>query len=164
MIQIGYLGIAALGSTAALGAARIRSPLPGYSNTVWLQTGSQIVIALLIPVALWIFWRGHNAPGGGFIAALVVASAVGLAMLCRLVCPTSRQLAVGSHALILSGLSVALLSALLPVFGGRDFFTGLWLHWGDFHLGTPLLFDLGVMLTVLGFATRYLRHFQPNRH
>ncbi len=160
--EIVVLGIAALGLGSALGAARRRATLPGGSDSAWLRTGSRWVVALLLPLSLWVLWRGHNAPGGGFIGALVAASGIGLATLVGLPRATAGRLRGWSRPLVVSGLGLALVTALLPLAVGRPFFTGLWWHSGELHLGTPLLFDLGVFLAVLGFALTCLRHFQPN--
>lgn len=161
--EIIVLAIAALGANAALGSARKRAPLPGHSASPWLSAGLPLIIALLIPTSLWFFWRGHNAPGGGFIAALLVAASIGLGLLGRSRSLTPRRMRNWSHSLLIVGLSIALLSALLPLMSGLPFFTGLWFHSGDFHLGTPVLFDLGVFLTVIGFTMNYLRHFHTHR-
>ena len=161
--EILVLAIAALGATAALGAARRRSPLPADSDSAWLGLAARGVALLTLPVALWLYWRGHNAPGGGFIAALVAAAGVGLLLLVRHPALGPTVLRRWAPRLAVAGLAVALVSSLLPLLAGREFFTGLWWHRGDLHLGTPLLFDLGVFLTVLGFALGFLRHFQTNR-
>ena len=156
--EITVLVIAALGANAALGAARTRATIPGES-TPWIGTGLTAIITILVVTAGWLFWRGHNHSGGGFVAALILAASFGLAILFqrgRLTPPKLRKLARG---LLVAGLLVSIATALLPLLAGKPFFTGLWYHRGDFHLGTPLLFDLGVMLTVLGFALNYLRHF-----
>ncbi|MBT8043775.1 MAG: DUF4040 domain-containing protein, partial [Verrucomicrobiae bacterium] len=160
--EIIVLAIAALGATAALGAPVRRSPVPGNSSTPWLKTGGRLVALMLIPVAIWMFWRGHNAPGGGFIGALFASSAIAMCILNADKRFNVSWLRKRAHYLSLSGLAIAVLSALLPVFSGQAFFTGLWWHHGDLHLGTPLLFDLGVFLTVIGFALGFIRYFQPN--
>jgi len=157
--EIIVLAIAAMGANAALGAARKRAPLPDAEPSSLLATGARLVALFLVPTILWIFWRGHNAPGGGFIAALVAAGGIGLGLLSswnRLTPPFMRK---SSHWLLIAGLSIALFSALVPLAVGETFFAGLWLHLDSLHLGTPLLFDLGVFLTVLGFCLNYLRHF-----
>ncbi|MDQ8189828.1 hydrogen gas-evolving membrane-bound hydrogenase subunit E [Roseibacillus persicicus] len=161
--EIVVLAIAALGANAALGAARSRAPLPGLTASSWMSAGLPLVIALLVPTALWFFWRGHNAPGGGFIAALLVAASIGIGLLGNSPALTPRRMRNLSRALLIGGLAIALLSALLPLSQGLPFFTGLWFHSGDFHLGTPVLFDLGVFLTVIGFTMNYLRHFHISR-
>lgn len=159
--EILVLGIAALAATSALGAARPRHRLPGTNSTPWLKGGGTVICWLLIPVAGWIFWRGHNAPGGGFISALVAALAFGLALLNGLSISHPSLLRRLSFRLISGGLLVAFLSALSPLLVSQPFFKGLWYHRGDLHLGTPLIFDLGVFLTVLGFTLAFLRHFHP---
>jgi len=161
--EILVLAIAAMGATAALGAARRRSPLPFDSDGPWLAIAARAVAWLTMPVAFWLYWRGHNEPGGGFIAALVAATGVGLLVLVKHPRFGPVGLRRWSVKLCVAGLLVALGSALLPLLTGKEFFAGLWWHRGDLHLGTPLLFDLGVFLTVLGFALGFLRHFQPNR-
>lgn len=160
--EILVLAIAALGATAALGAARPRSPLPFDSDSPWLATAARGIAWFALPVSLWLFWRGHNAPGGGFIAALVAATGLGLLLLVRHPRLDARYLRHASRRLSVVGLGVALGSALMPLVSMKEFFTGLWWHSGDLHLGTPLLFDLGVYLTVLGFCLGFLRHFRPN--
>jgi multicomponent Na+:H+ antiporter subunit B len=59
------------------------------------------------------------------------------------------------------GLLIALCSGLISLFKLKPFMTGLWLHanlpiLGEFHLGTPLLFDLGVYFVVVGITTHII--------
>lgn len=157
--EIVVLAIAALGANAALGAARKRAPLPEADSSELLTTGARLLSYFLLPTIVWIFWRGHNAPGGGFIAALVAAGGVGMGLLASRKKFTPPFMRRTSHLLLVSGLTIATFSALLPLITSRPFFTGLWLHLDTLHLGTPLIFDLGVFLTVLGFCLNYLRHF-----
>ncbi len=162
--EILVLAIAGLGVTAALGAARKRSVLPHDSGSAWLRLAARMIALVAVPISLMLFWRGHNEPGGGFIAALVAASGVGLLLLVGDAWAGVRILRRWALRLSVAGLVVAAGAAVLPMLMGEAFFKGLWLHWGDTHLGTPLVFDLGVYLTVLGFCMAYLRHFQPNRN
>ncbi len=114
-------------------------------------------IALIVQVfAVYLFFRGHNLPGGGFIAG--VASAIGIllliiangkAMIPRL-CPFDplRLCAWGLMTAFLSGLpGLAARQAYLAHFHYKaDDFPLI----GSLYLGTPLLFDFGVYLTVVG--------------
>ncbi len=157
--EIIVLAIAAMGANAALGAARNRAPLPEPEHSSLLRTGARLLSYFLLPTIIWFFWRGHNAPGGGFIAALLAAAGIGMGLLAsrnKFTPPFMRRTAL---RLIVSGLAVSLLATILPLLVSRPFFTGLWLHFDSLHLGTPLIFDLGVFLTVLGFCMNYLRHF-----
>lgn len=157
--EIIVLAIAAMGANAALGAARRRAPLPDAEYSSLLTTGSQLLLYFLVPAIVWIFWRGHNAPGGGFIAALLAAAGIGMNLLASRPRYTPAFMRKVSRHFLILGLMIATIATILPLLSGKSFLTGLWIHFGDLHLGTPLIFDLGVFLTVLGFCMNYLRHF-----
>ena len=82
-----------------------------------LQTATRVLMPLLLLFAVFLLFRGHNQPGGGFVGALIVASSP---------------------------------SVLL----GEPFMTAQWteLSVGGTHvaIGTPLVFDIGVFLAVIG--------------
>ncbi|MCM8525426.1 MAG: hypothetical protein NE327_02845 [Lentisphaeraceae bacterium] len=125
---------------------------------VLLQLTSGYLSKILYLLALIFFLKGHNNPGGGFIAGLMVASAVMLNMLAHGTDKTRRSLFLRPTKLAVLGVILALISGLLPLLIDKAFFTGLWLPefslplLGTMHLGTPLLFDLGVFMTVVGFT------------
>lgn len=157
--EMTVLAIAALGVSSCLGAARYRAPLPKLLNSPWLLTSFPLLLAVLGPIILFTFWRGHNAPGGGFIAALMLSALVGVGLLIRHPLMHAENLRKASHRLLIAGLLMALLAAIAPLFVGKPLLAGLWWHSGDLHLGSPIIFDLGVFLTVIGFVINYLRHF-----
>lgn len=119
-------------------------------------------VRLVVPVqyvfSIYLLLRGHNLPGGGFIGGLVLASALVL----RTMVDPKRAPKFDLITLSGIGLLVALASAMLPVFLGRTFFTGVWAGeiWlpalGKLKLGTPLYFDIGVFLVVTGVAAKLL--------
>lgn len=119
---------------------------------------SRLLFPVLIVLALIVFYRGHNLPGGGFIGGLVAASAFILLGLGASMEQARKALRVNPVALMALGLLVALISGCVGLFSGYPFMTGMWLPTfklpllGKVHLGTPLLFDLGVFMTVIGFA------------
>jgi multicomponent Na+:H+ antiporter subunit B len=92
--------------------------------------------------------RGHNEPGGGFVAGLVVASAYALQAFAFGVPAARRALLVDPERLLGVGLLVALFTGLAPWASGQPFLTSIW--WGG--LGSPLFFDAGVFLVVVGVA------------
>jgi multicomponent Na+:H+ antiporter subunit A len=157
--EIIVLGIAAIGAIALLRRAR---PVEGFdpASSPLLATSLRLLVPTLGIFALFLFLRGHNQPGGGFIAALVAATAVGFVHLSGKPSPRGRRLEL---LLVIAGISVAVLSGMLPLATGKPLLTGLWLHpslpgsGSSLHLGTPLLFDLGVFLAVLGFALAFIR-------
>lgn len=125
-------------------------------NSTILRTATRFLLPLLLLLALLIFLQGHNKPGGGFIGGLVAAAAFSLHALAFDARATRRLLGIDLRTLIGAGLLVALSAALLPLAFGKPFFQGLWteveIDGNLLHLGTPLLFDLGVFLLVVGIA------------
>ena len=115
------------------------------------------ITAVIVQVfAVYLFFRGHNLPGGGFIAG--VASGIGMLLLILAnggsIIP--RLCPYDPIRFCAWGLTIAFLSGLLGLMAGDPFLTHY--HYkasdfpvlGDLYLGTPLLFDLGVFLVVLG--------------
>lgn len=124
-------------------------------TSVILSTAIRLLLPLLLLFSVFILLRGHNEPGGGFIGGLVAAAAIALYALAEGVEQARRLLKLNPRTLITSGMTLALTSGILPLLLGQPLLTGLWLPspvpvLG--HLGTPLLFDMGVYLLVAGMA------------
>jgi multicomponent Na+:H+ antiporter subunit B len=117
-----------------------------------LQAATRVLMPLLLLFGLFLLQRGHNAAGGGFSAGLVVAAAYALHSFAFGVAAARRALLLDPSRLIGLGLVFSLGSGLLPVILEEEFLTSLWLH-PDMGIGTPLLFDLGVFLVVIGVVT-----------
>ena len=119
-----------------------------------LQTAARVLMPLLLLFAAFLLVRGHNQPGGGFVAGLVVASSFVLYAIAFGVSAARRALLVGPSRLLGIGPLVALLSGLPGPFAGRPFMTSVWttvpIASAAVDLGTPLLFDVGVFLAVVG--------------
>jgi multicomponent Na+:H+ antiporter subunit B len=121
----------------------------------------QTVITLLMPLfflfSLYLLFRGHNEPGGGFIGGLIGAIAFVFHAMVFDSRETIRIFNLNPVRLIAVGLSVALISGLFALVGGEPFMTGLW---ADFYLpvigrpGTPILFDIGVFILVIGIVLK----------
>lgn len=121
----------------------------------------RIIASYLLPVFLFFslitFYRGHNAPGGGFIGGLLAALAFILYAISYNHQTARQKLRLSPVTLISVGLSLALISGLLSLVLAYPFFKGLWVHFhvplmGQLHVGTPMLFDFGVFLTVMGIT------------
>lgn len=124
-------------------------------TSVILSTAIRFLLPLLLLFSVFMLLRGHNEPGGGFVGGLVAAAALALYALAEGAGEVRRLLKFDPRALIVAGLTLALISGILPLLIGLPFLTGLWFSsplpvLG--HLGTPLLFDLGVYLLVAGMA------------
>jgi multicomponent Na+:H+ antiporter subunit B len=122
-------------------------------NSLILSTVARILQPLLLLFALFVLFRGHNEPGGGFIAGLVAAASFSLFVFAESARAAREALRVSPRQLIASGLLLAIASALFPLLLGRAFMTGVW---GKTvfpivgKLGTPLFFDIGVFFVVVG--------------
>ncbi len=121
-----------------------------------MATFSRLLLPLALLVSVYIFLRGHNLPGGGFIAGLVTAVALILQYLTNGVVWTKQRLpAAQAHPLIAWGLLIALLTGLGSWLFGRPFLTSAFGHWslplvGEVELASATAFDLGVYLVVVG--------------
>jgi multicomponent Na+:H+ antiporter subunit B len=120
-----------------------------------LRTAARVLMPLLIILAVFLLLRGHDEPGGGFVAGLVIAIAFVLLLLADGVAAARSALLISPPRRLLGiGLLVALASALIPVLLGRPFLTACWMAIGppewELKVGTPLLFDIGVCLVVIG--------------
>lgn len=128
-----------------------------------LAAATRVVFPLLLLFSVFLLFRGHNEPGGGFVGGLVAATAYALLALAGGVASARRVLPARPEALIGVGLLTALASGLVGLAADRPFLTGLW---GDVSLpvvgkpGTPVLFDAGVYLTVVGVVLLILLTLQ----
>ena len=119
-----------------------------------LQTATRVLMPLLLLFAVFLLLRGHNQPGGGFVGGLVVASSFVLYSIAFGVDAGRRALLVRPATLLGVGPLVALTSGLPAVITGQPFMTAQWTEvpFGRtaVALGTPLVFDVGVFLAVIG--------------
>ena len=120
-----------------------------------LSTASRLLLPLFLAFSIFILLRGHNEPGGGFVGGLVAAAAFALHAIAYDVEKTRTLLAINPRGLIVLGLFLASSSGMISLFIGEPFLTGQWVKIsfgsiGELDLGTPLFFDIGVYLTVIG--------------
>jgi multicomponent Na+:H+ antiporter subunit A len=151
--EITVLAVAALGVRALAGAPRPAAADEGHPSLVF-RAAARLLFPLLLGMALVLLLRGHHAPGGGFIGGLVAAGAFALRLAAFGPAAARRALRVRPEALIGAGLLVALTAGLPGVANGQPYLTAWWLR--PATLGTPLLFDLGVFLIVVGFTVGVL--------
>ncbi|MFO7908466.1 Na+/H+ antiporter subunit B [Vreelandella aquamarina] len=126
------------------------------SGTVILNTAARFLMPLQLLFSVFLLLRGHDEPGGGFIAGLVAAGAFTLYMFAFGVSATRDVLRmIDPRDLIGAGLLLGMISVVPAWFMGEPFMTAQW--WTipvvDFKASTPLIFDIGVYLAVLGAVT-----------
>lgn len=124
-------------------------------GSIILRTASQFLLPLLMLFSIFVLLRGHNEPGGGFIAGLVAAVGFSLYLFAFDAARTRRLMRVDPQVMLGLGLLFATLSGIPAIFLGQAFFTGLWWEvslplFGALKLSTPLVFDIGVYLVVVG--------------
>lgn len=105
--------------------------------------------------------RGHNEPGGGFIAGLIVGTGFIFHFFQSRQMPKElKVMKLYPNQLVAAGLGLALLSGLLAVLKNQPFMQSqwhfeLWLPiFGVTKFGTPFYFDIGVFLVVVGVVTK----------
>lgn len=124
-------------------------------NSLIFTTATRYLLPLLLLFSVFLLLRGHNEPGGGFVGGLIAASAFALYAIAADVTTARETLRVDTRTLIGAGLLVAVGSGSLGLLLGAPFLTG---YWSDVtlpavgKLGTPLMFDVGVYLVVIGIA------------
>lgn len=112
--------------------------------------------------AVYLLLRGHNLPGGGFIGGLGSALSLIMLSLAFGVERTRNIVRVDPTRVAIVGLVIAVATALLPTVVGDAVLKQY--NWkfedvpvlGTFSVGTPLLFDLGVFLVVVGVSTKVI--------
>ena len=118
-----------------------------------------VVTRVLMPIAgmvgIYIFLRGHNEPGGGFVAGLVIAIALLMQYMASGFAWTQARQRIEYHAMIGMGVIIAGLTGAGAWIFGHPFLTSSYTYVHlppieEFELATAMLFDLGVFLTVLG--------------
>jgi len=123
-------------------------------QTIIFRTLAPFLASLMVLFSIFVLLRGHNEPGGGFIGGLIAASALAIYGIANGVAPVRR--AIHFHPMTLSaiGLLLAALAGIPSFFEAVPFLTGLWIYptvFGfELALSTPLIFDIGVYLVVVG--------------
>lgn len=117
-------------------------------STLIFRTMAPALFAIMMLLSLIVLLRGHNEPGGGFIGGLIASAAIALLGMAWGPERTRRALRVPPLAIAASGLMLAVLAGLAALPLGLPFLTGLWAP-GKL-VSTPMLFDTGVYLVVIG--------------
>lgn len=118
--------------------------------SVIFSTMSRLFFVLLLGAAVFMLFRGHNEPGGGFIGGLFAALAFALLALSDSVAKARKALIIHPVVLIGLGLVLAFVSGIPGLISDRSFLTHWWFELGSTHLGTATAFDIGVFMVVIG--------------
>lgn len=161
--EIAVLGIAALGIFKLLTRIPVFKPGSDGEGRPWarerhpllLATVAQSILPLALMVSVFIFFRGHNLPGGGFIAGLITAVAIILLYISQGVDWVKARMNIEYQRVVAVGLMIALFTGLASWAFERPFLTS-WFDYfalpvfGEIELASAIAFDLGVYITVVG--------------
>jgi len=129
-------------------------------NALILRVAANVVLPCALAFSLFLLWRGHNEPGGGFVGGLIAAAGFTVHGLARGRSALMACLKVSPQRIAGVGLLCAVGSALPSVWAGQPFLTHHWYEpFAGFALGTTLLFDIGVYLAVLGAVLTLLTYY-----
>lgn len=127
----------------------------GDRHPLMMVIATRVMMPIVLMVGVYIFLRGHNAPGGGFIAGLVVAIAFLMQYMASGFGWTSARQRVPYHGVIGAGVLIATLTGVGSWLADRPFLTSNFGYFKlpfieEFELATAALFDLGIFLCVFG--------------
>ena len=161
--EITVLALAGIGIFAMIRGLNLNTQNNNQEGFVWsedkhplmMQTLTRMVLPLMLMVSVYIFLRGHNLPGGGFIAGLIAAVALIVQYLANGIEWTKSRLKFQNDSLIAYGLLIATLTGVISMFIDYPFLTSAFSHlnWpivGEFEVASAIAFDLGVFLVVVG--------------
>jgi multicomponent K+:H+ antiporter subunit A len=161
--EVSVVVIAAIGIAALLAGLRLPLPRSDSVGRPWARERHPLVLAVMsramlplaLLVALHLLLRGHQLPGGGFVAGLVTACAMVLQYVASGVRWTSRRLKPRYGRIAASGILLAAATGLGSWLFGYPFLTSAFGHFhipllGEAELASAMLFDVGVYLAVVG--------------
>lgn len=173
VLGIAALAIFALLQPAARGASgmRLREWVPDMPRSpeyhpMMFAVATRLLLPLASIIGVYIFLRGHNMPGGGFIAGLVFSIAMLMQYMASGYDWSTQRRRIDEHLMIGAGVLIAAVTGLGALPFGAPLFTS-WFDYftlplvGEFELTSALAFDIGVALTVVGavlLALKELSH------
>ena len=127
-------------------------------NSVILSTATRFLVPLILLLSVFVFFRGHNEPGGGFIGGLLAATAFALMEKAEGLEAARRALRFRPQSIAAFGLGCCLVAGLWGGLQYGYFLKGVWPMLtiapdgtkGGWPVGSIMLFDAGVYLVVLG--------------
>jgi len=157
--EITVLGAAALLVYALLAAFHVHrnhraADIMDDWNPLLVRTATRLVLPLAALVAAFLLLRGHNLPGGGFIAGLVLACAILVLRIGGGGRPILDPAHLPYQPWIAAGLLIAAMTGVGSMLLGYPFLTSAFLHpvlpvVGEIPIASAAFFDLGVFITVV---------------
>lgn len=127
------------------------------NNPIQLHVITRIVAFIILAFSVFLFFAGHNNPGGGFIGGLMTASALVLLYLSFDLKTIKRVIPFNYEKIIAAGLLISIVTGIVGMFFGFPYLTQFFEYYnvpilGEIELTSALPFDLGIYLVVVGFT------------
>ncbi|WP_232725405.1 Na(+)/H(+) antiporter subunit B [Bacillus sp. FJAT-44742] len=127
------------------------------TNNVMLHTVTKIAAFIILTFSVFLFFAGHNNPGGGFIGGLMTASALLLLYVSYDIKSIRKAIPFNYVHIIAAGMLIAIVTGIVGMFIGDPFLTQYFDYFdlpilGETELTTALPFDLGIYMVVVGIA------------
>ena len=137
-------------------------------NNLIFKTTTVLISFLLLGFSVYLFFSGHNSPGGGFIGGLGTSAALVLMYMAYGIKTVSKILPINYRVLTVTGVLIAVLTSAGSFLFGQPFLshTFTYIHLpvlGELELATATFFDLGVYLTVVGIALTIILSIAQDR-
>ena len=133
-------------------------------NTLILRETTRVLFALILVFSVSTLLRGHDTPGGGFVGGLIASIACSLYVFVADANDVRRLLRTDPLKTAAAGLVLAILSGLIGFLSaGRPFLSGQWAEFAGISICTPLLFDFGVYLVVVGSVLTFVFEIKEPR-
>jgi len=122
-------------------------------RTLILSTILRILTPLFIGFAVYMFFRGHDNPGGGFIAGLIASIPLMIHAMVFGCNSTREKFRINPRLVAGIGLLLALVSGMFALTINQPYLSSIWTDQELILIGkagTPILFDMGVFFVVFG--------------
>ena len=124
-------------------------------HPLMLAVVARVLLPLSLMVGVYILLRGHNMPGGGFIAGLIVAIAFLMQYMASGYLWAQRRARFDAHVMIGGGVMIAGATGIASLLFDRPFLTSTFGYFhlpifGEVELASAMAFDVGVFFTVVG--------------
>ncbi|MEZ5843901.1 MAG: monovalent cation/H+ antiporter subunit A [Hyphomicrobiaceae bacterium] len=166
--EIMVLGIAGIAIYALLDSAlggragqRLEHVRPrtqaGSAQSLIVTVSTRILLPLVLTAGVFIFLRGHNEPGGGFIAGVVIGVAYIMQYIASGYRWSQQRARFDAHLMIGAGIALAAASGLPSWTFGYPYLTSTFTYLpipliGPVEIASVVLFDIGVLFAVVGMV------------
>lgn len=130
-------------------------------RSIILDEADRWLFVVVLLVSVYVTFRGHNAPGGGFIGGLIASAAFVLRYLTQRHTVDHIYDVIRPHVILGLGLTMSVFTAMIPLFvGGSLLESHIWKGelpgFGEVKIVSSTFFDIGVYLLVIGVVLSVL--------